>query len=61
MNANDFVFNQIYRGCLAKGATERAAKDAAVMAMNDYRKGKYAKKPKELIENAIKKVKKVKK
>lgn len=58
MKADDMIFDAIYKPAMSGGASERAAKDCAVIAMNDYRKGKY-KNIKTLVENAIKQAKKL--
>ena len=58
MNAADFVYNQVYKGALAKGAKESKARDAAIMAVNDYKKSRLGgKKVSHLIERYIKEAK----
>ncbi len=39
----DFVYMAIYRGALKVGATDRLAKDHAIMGLEDYKKGKFDK------------------
>lgn len=52
MKANDVVYDQIYRGALKAGARERAALDAAVTGLEDFKKNRF-KKPSQLIEKKI--------
>lgn len=61
MNASDFIFKSIYDGVIAKGASKKSAQNAAEIGTLNYKRGDYAKKPKNLIEDAIKSVKKPKK
>ena len=58
MNPNDYIFNMVYKGALAEGAHEIAAKDCAILAMNEFKKGRF-KKAKELIDGHIKMAKKL--
>lgn len=58
MNAKDMIFNEVYKGSLREGASERAAKDCAVQACVDYGRSNY-KKIDQLIKDAIKKAKKL--
>ena len=58
MNPNDYIFNQVYKGALADGACERASKDCAIMAMDDFKKGRF-KKATEIINKYIKMAKKL--
>jgi len=51
----DFVYNQIFKGALAKNALERHAHDQATIGLEDYKKGKIEKKVSHLIEDRIKK------
>lgn len=53
MNPSDFVYNQVYKGLLAKGCPDRIAHQKAVKALEDYKKGKMDKKVSHLIEGAI--------
>jgi len=55
MNPGDFVYNEIFRGALAKKATERAAHTNAQIGLEDYNKNKIGKKVSHLIEERIKK------
>jgi len=59
MQSTDFVYQQIYKGSLSQGAKEKAAHDAAVMGLGDYKKGKF-KKAQDLIKQYIQKAKKQK-
>ena len=43
MTPKDLVWDTVYRESLKAGASERAAKDQAVMAVEDYGKGKFSK------------------
>ena len=58
MTPKDLIFNEVYKKSLAEGDTERAAKDSAVIAMNDFEKSNY-KKIDILIKSAIKRAKKL--
>lgn len=49
---SDLIFEQIYSPAIQQGATERAAKDSAIAAVNDYKKSKY-KSIAKLISDAI--------
>lgn len=40
MTPNDLIFEEVYKGSLNEGCSERAAKDCAVAALNDYKKGR---------------------
>lgn len=51
---NDFVFNQIYKGALKEGASDRNANNAAVMGLDRYKKGRYQGKVLDLILSQIK-------
>ena len=53
MNDN-FVFDQIYKGSINGGATERNAHNAAVIGLEEYKKGRYARKVSSLIQDKIK-------
>lgn len=55
MMPNDFVFDQIYKGALKAGATERHSHNNAMLGLDDYKKHKLgAKKVSSLIETRIK-------
>jgi len=56
MKPTDLVYDQIYKGSLRAGATERASLDAATTGLDSYKKGKY-KKVTDLITNKIKEAK----
>ena len=61
MQPNDFVYMQIYKGAMKAGATERAAKDHAVMGLNEYKSNRFGqKKVSGLIDWHIKQAKKKK-
>ena len=60
MNATDMIFNEVYRSSLSEGATERASKDCAVSAMNNFKKSNY-KTVGQLIARAISTAKKLSK
>lgn len=49
---NDFVYNQVLSGALKAGASQSSSRNAAVKALEDYKKGKFDKAIK-LIETAI--------
>lgn len=49
---NDFVYMQIYRGSLRKGASESKALRAALLGLDDYKKNRFTKVSK-LIEEKI--------
>lgn len=57
MTPNDFVFNQVYRGALAIKVREPIAKDVAIDALNEYKKGRFVK-PTDLIRKKIAEAKK---
>ena len=54
MQPNDFVYQQIYKGALSKGASERAAHNNALLGLEDYKKNKIFKKVSYLIEDRVK-------
>ena len=54
MQPNDFVYNQIYKGSLQKGAKETKAHEMAVRGLEPYKRHQF-KKPSHLIEDFIKK------
>lgn len=58
MNPDDYIFKQVYKGAMEQGAHEVAAKDCAILAMNEFKKGRF-KKAKELIDGHIKMAKKL--
>ena len=57
MNTKDMIWNEIYRGSMKSGASEKAAFDAAVTGAEDWRKNKF-KTPSKLIEDKIKEARK---
>jgi len=59
MNITDYIFNTIYKGSLKGGASERSAKDSAVVGIEMWKKGKF-KKASQLIEDQIKSAKQLK-
>lgn len=60
MNPCDFVFNQIYKGAMRQGATEKAARYHAGEGLADYNKSKMPNKASGLIEQRIISAKKMK-
>ena len=58
MNPVDLIFNAVYRPSLAAGVRESAAKDAAIKAIDDYKKNKF-KNLKDLIDSNLKLAKKL--
>jgi len=58
MNAEDMIFNAVYKPAMEQGVKERTPKDSAIQAVNDYKKGKF-KKINDLISGAIKQAKKL--
>lgn len=54
---NDFVYFAILKGALAEGATERIAKDEAMLGLENFKKGKFDKAI-NLINNRIAEAKK---
>ncbi len=52
MNPQDFIYDNVYRGGLKKGDSERSAYRAAVSALEEYNKGRFDKVSK-LIERKI--------
>jgi len=54
MMPDDFVFNQIFKGAIAKKASDRHAHKHAVMGLADYKKSKNKKRVSFLIEDRIK-------
>lgn len=42
LNVEDFVYEQIFKGAINKGAKELHARDHAVMGLDDFKKGKIA-------------------
>lgn len=57
MNWNDFIYTQVYKGCLKEGIPENLAKDCAVMTLQSYKNNQFQK-PSKLVEQAIKDAKK---
>jgi len=58
---NDFVYNQVYKGSIKKGASQAESTNAAVKAVDDYKKNKFKGKVFNLIESAIKEAVKISK
>lgn len=57
-NPHDFIYEHIYRGGLKAGASERAAHNAAVTGLSDYKKGKF-KEPMNLVKEKIAEAKRI--
>lgn len=53
MKASDLIYNEIYKGVLAKGGRENMACQYAAMGVEDYRKNR-AGRPMQIIQNRIK-------
>ena len=64
MTPNDMIYNEVFKGCLREGLSNLAAKDAAVIALENYKKNRFEK-PSKLVQQSIsdakRKFKKVKK
>ncbi len=61
MSPSDFVFDQIYRGSLNKGASQASAQKHAMIGTDEYKKGKTSgKRVSHLIERHIMEAKKTK-
>jgi hypothetical protein len=58
---SDFVYNQVLTGCLQSGVSQTQSRNAAMVASDNYSKGKYKGKVSDMIVNAIKEAKKVSK
>lgn len=54
MLPKDFVYNQIYKGALGKGASEAFAHQRATMGVNNYLKGNFKGKAINFVESEIK-------
>ena len=54
MQPRDYVYDQIFKGAMAAGASERNAKDRACMGLDDFKKNRF-KKVADLIGDRIKK------
>jgi len=54
MDLFKFVHEQIVRGALSKGASEKAANDQADQGLEDYKKGRIEQRTGKLIEAHIK-------
>lgn len=52
MTPNDMIYDSVFKGCLQEGLTTHAAKDAAVMALEKYKKNQFDK-PSKLVKQAI--------
>lgn len=61
MEPSDFIFNQVYKGAMAKGVVERIAHNAAVIALDDFKKGRFSGKASKLIADRIAAAKRVQK
>ena len=53
MNYEDFVYKSIYKGAIAKGATEATATAYAEKGEEDYKKGRIDRSVSQLIEKYI--------
>lgn len=60
MEPTDFVYLQIYKGSLAAGAKEKAARDQAIIGLDKYKKSNFRKKVTDLISHHITQAKKMK-
>ena len=56
---SDFIYDAVLNGCLREKVDINIAKDAAMMASEKYKKGKYEGKPSKLIETSIKQAKRI--
>lgn len=54
MSPDDFVYNQIFKGALAKNSSDRHAHKHAVIGLADYKKSKNKNRVSFLIEERIK-------
>ena len=61
MSQLDFVFDNIYKGALKAGASDRQAREQAMMGVDDWRKNKFHGRVSELIQSRIKTAKKLSK
>lgn len=61
MDAQSFVYKEVYKGCLDKGCGERDSHQAAVIALDNYKKNRFTGRVSKLIEDAIKKAKRLSK
>ena len=43
MSPEDFVYTQIYKGCMAEKVNERIAREHAQMGLDKFKKNKFAK------------------
>lgn len=55
----DFVYKKVLNGCLNANVSQTEARNAAVYALDCYKKGKYKGKVLDLITDSIKQAKKV--
>ena len=53
MLPKDFVFNQIYKGAISQGSSERNAKEMAARGVSQFLKGQFSGKPSGLIMDMI--------
>ena len=56
---SDFVYKQVLNGCLKEGVSQTQARNAAMVASENYSKGRYKGKVSDMIVSAIKAAKKV--
>ena len=59
MTPEDYIYSQIYKGALEAGASERSAKDHAVMGLEKWKNGKFDKSS-QLISEMIAQAKRMK-
>jgi hypothetical protein len=59
--AENLIWNSVYHGAIKAGATEKAAKDNAVLSVNDFRRKGFSKEgAKQFVDKYIKLAKKQK-
>jgi hypothetical protein len=56
---SDFVYKQVLNGCLSAGVSQTQSRNAAMVASENYKKGRYKGKVSDLIVNSIKQAKKL--
>ena len=61
VDTNDFVYKQIYNGCLQGGVKNGVASDYASLGLERYNKGQYHGKVTKLIADTVKEAKKISK
>ena len=59
MKPEDFIYNQVYRGCLRAGCNEYLSKNTAVEALRRYKNNQFTT-PSKLVDELIKHAKKQK-